>query len=177
MNTNKMIKGSVILNREMTTQLGKLKARKGTQLMSVFLGSIKEGEEPCPEERMESMGWRQMAMFECAVLVCIDHEDRETEEFSWRLAFSCLGAIDAVEASVRFADKMIKDEFNRSPPGTPAPYLASLTVGTIKLGPISEDGTPFNGRGPAFFGWKHDRGVSLFDHLEELRIAAQKHST
>lgn len=169
--TGKLIKGSIILNREMTTQLGKLTAKKGTQLVSVFLGAVKDGDDPMPNERMESMGWRQMAVFECSIRVVMGDDQRD-----WRLAFSCLGVIDAVEAAIRFGNKMVADEFNRAEPNTPAPYLASLTVGTIKLGPIGEDGTPFNGRGPAFFGWKHDRGVTIEAHLDELRAQAQRHS-
>lgn len=167
----KMTKGSIVLNRQMTTQLGKLTAQPGTHLVSVFLGAVKDGDDPMPVDRMESLGWRQMAMFECAVRVETDDTVRE-----WRLAFSCLGAVDAVEASVRFANKMVADEFNRAEPNTPAPHLSSLTVGTIKVGPVGADGTPFNGRGPAFFGWKHDRGVSLHDHLEALRAQAKRNS-
>ncbi len=166
MNHKKMM-GTTVLNREMTTQHGMLTAKKGMHLVSVFLGQVRDGDDPAPEKRMESMGWRQMAMYECSIHI-------STRD--WRLAFACLGHVNAVEASVRFAKKMLTDEFNSAEPNTPAPYLASLTVGTIKLGPIGEDGTPFNGRGPAFFGWKHDRGISLEAHLEELRTQAERHS-
>ncbi len=166
-----MAKGSIVINREMTTQLGKVTAEPGTQLVSVFLGAFTEGDDPAPDARMESLGWRQMAMFECSIRVVMGNDQRD-----WRLAFSCLGAIDAVEAAIRFANKMVGDEFNRAEPNTPAPYLASITVGTIKLGPIGADGAPFNGRGPSFFGWKHDHDISLEDHLEALRVQAQRHA-
>lgn len=167
--TGKVIKGSIVLNREMTTQLGRVTARDGTQLVSVFLGAVKNGEDPDPVKRLESLGWRQMAMFECAVRIVSHVEERE-----WRLAFSCLGAVDAVEDSIRFAHKVLRDEFADQEPGDKAPFIAAITVGTIRVGPIGAGGTPFNGRGPAFFGWKYDRGVSLEDHLKDLRAQAQR---
>lgn len=169
---HKTMKGTVVLNREMTTQHGMLTAKKGTKLVSVFLGSVRDGDDPVPDERMESMGWRQMAMFECVVRVLqSDGDERE-----WRLAFSCLGAVDAVEAAIRLANKVVADDFSRAEPNTPAPFLASLTVGTITIGPIAEDGTPFNGRGSTFFGWSRGRGVSLEAHLNGLREQAQRHA-
>ena len=168
--------GSVILNRRLTTQTGEITARTGTKLVSVFLGSVRDGDDPDPERRLHNLGFRQMAMYETSIRISIDHETQR-EDFDWRLVFSCLGAVDAVEAAVRFANKAIRDEFSRSDPGTPAPYLRQMTVGTIKIGPIAEDGTPHNGRGPSYFGWKHDRGVSLDDHLDALRVQAQQNSS
>jgi hypothetical protein len=171
-----MKSGSVILNRQMTTQAGKLTAKAGTKLVSVFLGSVRDGDEPDPERRLHKLGFRQMAMYEMTILISIDHVDRDQEDFDWRLIFSCLGHVDAVEAALRFANKAIADEFNRSTPGTPAPYLRQITVGTIQVGPIAEDGTPHNGRGPSYFGWTHDRGVSLEDHIAAMRIQAEQNS-
>lgn len=170
----KIVKGSVVLNRELTTQLGKVTAKDGTQLVSVFLGAVKNGEDPEPAKRMESLGWRQMSMFECAVRIITPTDGLEPEEREWRLAYSCLGAVDAVEAAIRFANKMVGDEFAEQDETADAPFISTITVGTIKLGPIGEDGTPFNGRGPAFFGWKYDRDVSLEAHLQELREKAQR---
>ena len=170
-----MKKGSMILNRSMTTQAGKLTSKTGSRLLSVFLGSVQDGDDPDPESRMHSLGWRQMAVFEASVRISIVHSSTHTEDLDWRLVFSCLGAIDAVEASLRFAYKLIADEIERSEPGTPAPFLNTLTVGTMQIGPIGEDGTPHNGRGPAFFGWKHG-DVSIDDHLETLRDEAERRS-
>lgn len=170
-----MKKGSIILNRHMTTQSGALTADPGTQLMSVFLGAVKDKVPPNPAERLESMGWRQMAMFECSIRIETDHPERlEPEVREWRLIYSCLGAVDAVQAAQRCAGKLLLDEFNRGEPNTPAPYLASLYVGTMEVGPIAEDGTPFNGRGPAFFGWKHNQGPTLEEQIGLLQEAAEK---
>lgn len=172
-----MKKGDVILNRAMSTQLGKITAKKGHRLMSVFLGSVPSDMEPDPEKRLYDLGYRQMAMFETAVRISIDHSEARTEDFEWRLVFSELGAVDAVESAVRFAHKMIADELDRGEPGTPAPYLSSIYVGTIQIGPIAEDGTPHNGRGPAFFGWQlQEGGITLDQHLETLRAEARRHS-
>lgn len=168
-----MKKGSVILNRKMTTQSGEVTAEPGQRLVSVFLGTAKDGDDPHPEDLMHNLGWRQMAMFETSVRVSIDHSDQPREDHEWLLTYSCLGAVDAVEDAVRFANKMIKIEFEKGTIGTPAPYLNSIYVGTVKVGPIGKDGTPFNGRGPAFFGWTHNRGTPLEDHLQALRTQAK----
>lgn len=164
-------KGDVILNREMTTQSGRLTAQKGHQLVSVFLGSVPDGQDPDPLRRMHSLGFRQMTMFELSLKIQDHAEKRE-----WRLVYCCLGAVDAVEAAQRFANKMMTDAFNNAPPESPAPVLLSMAVGTIQVGPIGPDGTPHNGRGPAFFSWAHGHGVSLDDHIQALREEAKRHA-
>lgn len=161
-------KGSVVLSKELATQHGKVDAKDGNSLVCVFLGSVKDGEDPEPARRMHDLGWRQMSFFEAAFRLVTEFPDgRPSSEVEWRIVFSCLGAVDAVEAAVRFAYKLIADDN-----GTP--YLNSLYVGTMKIGPIDEHGVPFNGRGPAYFGWKKGQGVSLEDHLEALRAEARR---
>ena len=166
-----MKKGSVILNRKMTTQSGEFTSSPGKRLVSVFLGTAKDGEDPEPEKLMHNLGWRQMAMYETAIRISVDGEE---EDLEFLLTYSCLGMVDAVEDAVRFANRMIQDEFTKEKPGTPAPYLSSIYVGTIQGGPISKDGKPFNGRGPAFFGWTHNRGTPLEDHMQALRKQAKQ---
>lgn len=167
--------GAIVVNRKLTTQVGEITAAPGTKLVSVFLGAFKEDEEPDPEGQLHKLGYRQMAMYETCVRICIPaHGEMPLQNLDWRLVYSELGAVDAVEAAVRFAHKMISEELDRGSPGTPAPYLELITVGTMQIGPIAEDGTPHNGRGPSFFGWKHGRGTELNDHLEALRAEARK---
>lgn len=168
--------GEMILNRKLTTQKGDITAKPGHRLVSIFLGSVADGTDPEPANRIHNLGWRQMAFFEMSIRICTDREAAPREDFEWRFTYSCLGAVDAVEAAVRFANKAVADQLDRDPPGTPAPYIDMIKVGTIKVGPIDEEGTPYNGRGPCFFGWKKNCGVTLDDHLGTLRDAAERHA-
>lgn len=163
-------KGSVVLCKELETQHGKVTAKEGFSLVGVFLGSVKDGDDPEPARRMHDLGWRQMSFFEAAIRLVTKFDDgRPESEVEWRIVFACLGAVDAVEAAVRFANKLIADEGGR-------PYLNSLYVGTMKIGPIDENGVPFNGRGPAYFGWKDGQGINLAEQLEALRAEARRRS-
>ena len=165
-----MKKGSVILTPELVTQAGQLVAKKGHKLLAVFLGSVPDGHDPDPEGRLHDLGYRQMTYFEASAKISTAEGQRE-----WRLVFSCLGAVDAVEAAERFAYKCMRDEFDRQGSEDQAPILDSLFVGTIKVGPIDEDGKPYNGRGPAFFGWtRQEDGISLKDHIQALHDEAQR---
>lgn len=163
-------KGSVVLSKMLMTQHGKITAKDGHQLVSVFLGSVKEGDDPEPARRMHDLGWRQMAFFEAAIRLC----SGPMSEVEWRIVYACLGAVDAVEAAVRFANKLIGDAVSEGPEGSPAPFINSLYVGTMKIGPIDENGVPFNGRGPAYFGWKKGQDVTLEEHLQALREEAKR---
>lgn len=156
-------KGSVVLCNEMNTQHGKVNAKEGHELVAVFLGSVEKGKDPEPARRMHDLGWRQMAFFEAAIRL----GDDAGQEIEWRIVFACLGAVDAVEAAVRFSNKLIVDQNG-------AAHLNSLYVGTMKIGPIDENGVPFNGRGPAYFGWKKEQGVTLEQHLQALREEAAR---
>jgi hypothetical protein len=163
-------KGSVVLCKEMHTQLGKVTAKDGHELVSVFLGSVPHGEDPEPARRMHDLGWRQMSFFEAAIRLTSDIPDQGIQELNeWRIVYACLGAVDAVEAAARFANKLVAD-------GGGLPHISSLYVGTMKIGPIDENGVPFNGRGPAYFGWKKDQGVTLEQHIQALREEAQRRS-
>lgn len=164
-------KGDVVLNREMTTQSGKVTAGDGFQLVSVFLGTVPQGQDPEPLERLHNLGYRQMTMFEAAIRL-----DEGGQEREWRIVYSCLGAVDSVSAAKRFADKLVLDAFNDAEPGTPAPSILSIFVGTMTIGPISADGTPHNGRGPAFFGWTSSSGVSFEKHIQSLQKEAERQS-
>lgn len=165
----KLHKGDVVLNQEMTTQHGKITAEPTFQLVSVFLGTVPHGEDPEPLERLHKLGYRQMTMFEAAIRLDEGGQEREC-----RIVYSCLGAVDSVSAAKRFADKLVLDTFNDAEPGTPSPSIMSIFVGTMTIGPIGVDGTPFNGRGPAFFGWTKSSGVPFENHLQSLQKEAER---
>ena len=170
-----MKKGSVIVNRDITTQVGRLTAETGTQLVSVFLGSVESGEDPEPERRLEDLGWRQMSMFEVTLILAIS--DKEADQIEVHHSYSCLGAVDAVEAAVRFAKRMLVEDFELAQPGEKPAYLHTVVVRTMQVGPIAEDGSPFAGHGSAFFAWRYDRDITLDDHLDALRARAKEHAS
>ncbi len=164
--------GTVLLSDTIHSQLGVVRALPGSKAISVFLGTVPDGEDPEPARRMEALGWRQMMMFECCVSITTTdpewHAGRTNEH---RVIYACLGAIDAVEAAIRFSKNMLEKEFNLQEPGTAPATIVGLSVSVWQAGPIADDGTPFDGRRPAFFGWVPGT-VSLEDHLTAMRIEA-----
>lgn len=158
-----MKKGSMVLVPEMDTQLGRLTADEGHELLSVFLGSVPIGEDPDPAGRLYSLGWRQMAMY----VVAYEIQDPSLgHRRNGSLLFSCLGAFEAAEAGVRHALRVAGDN-----------ELAQIRIGLHEIGPIDEDGVEHTSDTPPFFGWSDQMGCSIEDQITRLKDAIVAHTT
>ena len=161
-----MQKGSIVLNRKMTTQLGDVIAEPGTQLVSVFLGAVKTGEDPEPERRLHDLGFRQMAVYQTEFsLNCCDKQVRGG------LIFSGMDGRDALGSAVRYANNALAAMFAQDDIGAAAPFIQQLTVGLVEVGPIDKDGNAHQGDHLKFFDWCIEDELSLDEYLDQLQTS------
>lgn len=102
--------------------------------------------------------------------------------------YTAVGATPAVEAAVRFANRMFENEkivFSECP--NEEPYtghtidqiqIGAVQINVMHFGPIDEHGSPAPARGLAYlFEWKRDFPASLDDYVEDFRGRAARRTT
>lgn len=117
-------------------QLGGIKAKEGHDLAVLFLGACALGQEPNVPRYLEQLGFRRSHVFEVTLVYKL--EDIEH-------VFIADSPREAAAAACRFA---------RGVAANPVEDLLALVLRLHRLGPVGEDGKPYNGRGRIFCAWQ-----------------------
>lgn len=128
--------------------LGPIKPHAGHDLIAIFLGACKHGEEPNAAAALHDLGWSRAHVFELTL--------HWRNEDITRQLFTADTPTEAAESAIRAAARV-----------NDANQLTGLMLRLMRLGPISMEGKPHNGRGQVFFAWAAESGRPL--DLELLR--------
>lgn len=163
MNRSKPSVGDVLLTDSIKSHLGHLFADDpDTRLIAVFLGTVSKDDDPDVLGRLEKLGWSRHVVYE----VTAQYGDGSLR-WVHRLNYRHNSPREAALGAVRFARRMLQEEQEVSE----AVELLSITVRTMRLGEIAEDGRPYNGRGPAFVSWGVESEQSLDDLVTMIEEA------
>lgn len=127
-----------------------------TRLITVFLGTVAEGDDPDVPHRLEKLGWSRSVVFE--VRVQLEFLDKR---WVHSLNFMERSPKEAALAGIRFAQHIQPEDTK----------LLSINVRTMRLGPIGANGAPHNGRGPAFMSWGAESGTSIEELIERIKAS------
>jgi hypothetical protein len=163
MSRSKPSVGDILLCNNVSSHKGTLYADDlDAKLVMVFLGTVADDNDPDVPDRMRRLGWARTVVYEVSLLF-----GKDDQFWHHRLNFEADTPKDAALAAIRFAEVMSREE-NKADEGS---ELKSLSICTMTLGKIGDDGVPHNGRGPAFVQWGNEAEESLDDltkRIEEL---------
>lgn len=145
--------GTVLLCDVVTGHVGQIMADVGSKLAMVFLGTAKEDDEVDPSRMLETLGWTRSVVYEVAVQLSRDGI-RETQG----LNFIDASPMKAAFGAVRFAKRMAAQ-------AAEGMELEAMTLRSVQLGAINNDGMPKGKRGKDVLGWS--RQMMTFDEFEE----------
>lgn len=145
--------GEVLLSDKFECHKGVLTALEGQKLVSIFLGTCKEGQIPAVTPFMNTFGWFQTQFWQAEVEILLPYDTvEENRRIIRNTLISCQGKRDAGEAAVRFARKQVMDAKGE---------MLSLAVHVIQLGHVAMDGTPMHKRMGRLLAWDQDCGTPL----------------
>lgn len=167
MNHSKPKVGDVLLTDSIQSHKGHLFADDPeTKLIAVFLGTIQKDLDPDVPGRLEKLGWSRSVVYEGTA----QYGDGDNR-WAHRLNFQADSPKGAALAAVRFARRMLQEERDAVEERKESVNLLALTVRTMRLGSIDDEGRPHNGRGPAFITWGAESGDTLDDLVQKIEEA------
>lgn len=167
MNRSKPKAGDVLLTDSIKAHTGHLFCDDPkAKLIAVFLGTVHEGMDPDVPGRLKKLGWDRSVVYEGTV----QYGDGENR-WAHRLNYQADSPKEAGLAAVRFARRMLQEERDAVEDRKESVNVLALTVRTMRLGVIDDEGRPHNGRGPAFITWGADSGDTLDDLVQKIEEA------
>ena len=168
MSRSKPRAGDVLLTDSVKSHKGHLFCDDPTsKLIVVFLGTLHEGMDPDVPGRLKKLGWSRSVVYEVTVQLG-DGDNR----WAHRLNFEANTPKEAGLASVRFARCILDEERGAVEEDKESINVLALTVRTMRLGEIDDEGRPHNGRGPAFITWGVDSGEDLDALVQKIEEAS-----
>ena len=157
--------GDVLLADRIHSTRGKMTIEdEETRIVCVFLGTTIREEDPDVPDRLRKMGWTRNVVFE----VTLQFGDG-IQSWVHRLNYTSDQPREAALAAVRFAKRMLAEEQASVSEDDGDVELMSIIVRSMRLGEIDDEGTPTNGRGPAFVTWGVQSGESLDDLVDKIK--------
>lgn len=167
MNRSKPKVGDVLLTDSIDSHKGHLFADDpDTRLIAVFLGTVAKGDDPDVPGRLEKLGWSRHVVYE----VTAQYGDGGNR-WVHRLNYLADSPREAGLAAVRFARRMLDEERKAVEDNKESINVLALTVRTMRLGAIDDEGRPFNGRNAAFITWGAESKDTLDNLTEKIKEA------
>lgn len=139
--------GQVCLSDQLEWHAGKLTAKEGHKLVTVFLGTTPTDKAPDVDGILTQLGWSKGHFYEV--------QSRGKNSGEIRTFFSSPGPNTAILDCIRYCERALEAHGG--------PGVIQLVM--VRIGPVDVKGTPDIRTSKPIFGWNAQAGVAL-DHIK-----------